>query len=97
MRGLDHAILAVFTLICTLLYLGVMLALPTNRRQFRRVVVGGAAVLLGTAALWFTVFVSPFARNWGLGGSYVWMAVCPALFALVGVAVTVRNLCREGK
>lgn len=91
MRGYDYAILAVFALICALLYLGGTLAVRVNRRNWRHVLFGGGAVLLGVAAIWYTVFASPLAQNWGLGGSYLWMSLCPVLFALVGIAVTAIN------
>ena len=93
----DLLILGAFCLICTLMYWVGGLAFRCNRHTAGRfsLLCGGAIALLGTAAVWYTAFASPFARNRGLGGSYLLMAVCPALYLLCGAAVTVRNRKRK--
>ena len=95
----DMLILAGFGLACTLLYL-LLCALPPRNRTgagLRAVCLGGGLALLLTLGIWHTVFAGPLSRNWGLGGAYGWMAVCPALYLVSGIAATVRNLLRKEK
>ena len=93
----DLLILGIFCLVCTLMYIGLGLLFRCNRcaEGRRTLLLSGAAALLGTTAVWYTAFASPFARNWGLGGSYLWMAVCPALYLFCGIAATVRSTTRK--
>ena len=93
----DMLILGVFCLICTLIYAGTGLLFRRNRctEGYRALFWGGTAALLGTAAVWYTAFASPFAHNWGLGGSYLWMAVCPVLYLICGIAATRRSTTRK--
>ncbi len=93
----DLLILAAFFLICTLLYLAIALFPRRNRTKTgrRAVLLGALGVLFLSGIVWYIVFASPISRNWGLGGSYLWMAVCPALYLLIGLAVTCHNLMRK--
>lgn len=93
MNPRDTLLLAMFFLLFTLLYLLGNLIPACNRtmRGYLRVTVGcfSAAVIIGL--LWYTAFAGPLSRNWGLGGTYLWMLVCPAAYLLCGTVITVCN------
>lgn len=95
----DTLILTVFCLLCTLLYLLLCVLPPRNRTRagLRAVCIVGGLALLLTLGIWYAVFAGPLSRNWGLGGAYGWMAVCPALYLVSGIAATVCNLLRKEK
>ncbi|MBE6576151.1 MAG: hypothetical protein E7654_07770 [Ruminococcaceae bacterium] len=93
MRPEDTLLLSVFFLLFTLLYLLGSLIPACNRTKggYLRVTMGcfAAAVIIGL--LWYTAFAGPLSRNWGLGGTYLWMLICPAVYLLCGTAVTLFN------
>lgn len=93
----DMVIFIVIALVCTLLYLAVALPLPKNRTKAgcRAVILGGVIVLLLTGLTWYTAFFSPIGRNWGLGGAYLWLSICPVLYLLSGLTVTICNHLRK--
>lgn len=97
MRPEDTLLLSVFFLLFTLLYLLGSLIPACNRTRagYLRIMAGcfAAAVIIGI--LWYTAFAGPLSRNWGLGGTYLWMLICPAAYLLCGAAVTLFNYCRK--
>lgn len=93
----DILILTAVSIICTLLYLATSLSTRCNRTKAgcRAIILSALVVLILNGLVWYIVFASPVSRNWGLGGAYLWIAVCPALYLFCGVAVTIRNLKRK--
>lgn len=93
----DMLILAGFALVCTLLYLACCLPVKRNRSKagLGTTLLGVPVILLLTGLVWYAAFASPLSRNWGLGGAYLWMAVCPALYLVGGLTVTIHNLRRK--
>lgn len=93
MNPRDTLLLTMFFLLFTMLYLLGNLIPACNRTKqgYLRVTVGCffAAAIIGL--LWYTAFAGPLSRNWGLGGTYLWMLICPAAYLLCGMAVTLRN------
>ena len=93
MKPEDTLLLPLFFLLFTLLYLLGSLIPACNRtkRGYLRVTVGCFAAAMIIGLLWYTAFVGPLSRNWGLGGTYLWMLTCPAAYLLCGLTVTVCN------
>lgn len=97
MNGHDQLIIVGFSLICTLLYLAGF-ALPRCNRHakaFPLVLIGGAVALLITSTAWF-FFFEIFARNYGLGGTYMRLGIFPLLLLFSGIIVTYINY-RKGE
>ena len=95
----DVLLLLGFFLICTILYLLLSLIPPRNRSRagYCAVCRGLVLAVLLTAGAWYFAFCGPLSRNWGLGGTYLWMAVCPALYLVSGTAMTIYNILRKEK
>ena len=89
----DLLLLGIFALACTLLYLLIGLIPRSNRCRsgFCALLFGALAAALCTGAVWYFAFLGPLSRNWGLGGSYLWMLCCPGFYLLSGLLITRRN------
>ena len=95
----DVLILLVFWAICSVLYLLVSFLAPRNRtKTAARAIFAcfGLSTLLA-GVICYMVFWGPFGRNWGLGGTYLWMLVCPLLYLLSGIFVHIYTTCRKGE
>lgn len=89
----DGFIVTAFAIVCTLLYLALSAIPHCNRRSgaFFRLMMAGAVVLMLCATIWFLWFALPGRLNYGLGGSYLRLAICPLLYLATGIAVTIYN------
>lgn len=95
----DILILAGFFAVCAVMYFLVCLIPAKNRTKTSSlgVCVGFLSTAVLTCLVWYMAFFGPTSRNWGLGGAYLWMLICPALFLLSGIAVTLCNAWRKKK
>lgn len=89
----DWLIVTAFAIVCTLIYLALSAIPHCNRcpEAFFRLMLAGAVVLMLCATIWFLWFALPGRPNYGLGGSYLRLAICPLLYLAVGIAVTIYN------
>ena len=93
MNPRDTMLLAMFFLLFTLLYLlgNLIPACNRTKRGYLRVTVGCFAAAMIIGLLWYIAFAGPLSRNWGLGGTYLWMLICPGAYLLCSAVITLRN------
>ena len=97
MRIHDWLIILAFTFFCILLYLAIFSLPRCNRREkrFTPIWIGGTVSLMISLTAWF-LFFEIFARNYGLGGTYLRLSILPILLLFNGILLTAINY-RKGE
>lgn len=92
-------IFVVLVLVCSMLYLLTALIPARNRSGYGYFLVctGWITASALTYVIWqlFLLPGAPYGRNWGLGGSYLFLAVYPTSLVLAWIIVSLINLLRK--